>query len=553
MILRLTILVSFSILSLCSFAQEFRLIDNKGSLQYVTRNSVDSSSIAPLNPVEGDVWFDTSNKITKVYDGTSWLEIQASSALSIWDKDEDTGIQVEESADDDIIRFDANGREVLRLEEDKMVLSMKPLNTNGGGASSISFVPALDAVNNVQLTLIETNGVGNSAENGFRYLVGNSLPTIDGVNGDGTVARHVNLGQPGSGSNVGIGYATSTPQSSIIHKLQVRGNARIGSLGEELQIGHVGHNNWAGIAHMNRATANNYALMQNTTGVTLLNAGGSQYISLRINNVQGAILDANRNFGINVGTVTQKLDVNGAGIFRRGGNNVNFTNNQLLFGYNGTANYRHALRTRHNSGADAGNAIDFFTWDAGTDADADDPTLHGLTIAGGRVGIGGVTSPTQVLDVDGAGLFRRGGNNVNFTNNQLLFGYNGTVNYKHALRTRHNSGADAGNAIDFFTWDAGTDADADDPTLHGLTIAGGRIGIGGVTSPTQVLDVDGTARLRSLGSGTIQSDATGVLSVSSDERLKNIVSSFDKGLDEILKLKPINYNWNNLSGLEQEN
>lgn len=463
MILRLTILVSFSILSLCSFAQEFRLIDNKGSLQYVTRNSVDSSSIAPLNPVEGDVWFDTLNKITKVYDGTSWLEIQASSALSIWDKDEDTGIQVEESADDDIIRFDANGREVLRLEEDKMVLSMKPLNTNGGGASSISFVPSLDAANNVQLTLIETNGVGNSAENGFRYLVGNSLPTIDGVNGDGTVARHVNLGQPGSGSNVGIGYATSTPQSSIIHKLQVRGNARVGSLGEELQIGHVGHNNWAGIAHMNRATANNYALMQNTTGVTLLNAGGSQYISFRINNTQGALLDANRNFGINVGTVTQKLDVNGSGLFRRGGNNVNFTNNQLLFGYNGTANYRHALRTRHNSGADAGNAIDFFTWDAGTDTDADDPTLHGLTIAGGRVGIGGVTSPTQVLDVDG------------------------------------------------------------------------------------------TARLRSLGSGTIQSDATGVLSVSSDERLKNIVSSFDKGLDEILKLKPINYNWNNLSGLEQEN
>jgi len=58
---------------------------------------------------------------------------------------------------------------------------------------------------------------------------------------------------------------------------------------------------------------------------------------------------------------------------------------------------------------------------------------------------------------------------------------------------------------------------------------------------------------KSTGQELPGSDATGVLSVSSDERLKNIVSSFDKGLDEILKLKPINYNWNNLSGLEQEN
>ena len=460
----LTLLFILVLFNIQAQAQIVRATDSKGTIINIHNNNVTTAAIAPTSPppLEGDVWFDTSNKIAKVYDGTSWLEIQASSALSIWDKDEDTGVQVEESADDDIIRFDANGREVLRLEEDKMVLTMKPLNTNGGGASSISFVPALDAANNVQLTLIETNGVGNSAENGFRYLVGNSLPTIDGVNGDGTVARHVNLGQPGSGSNVGIGYATSTPQSSIIHKLQVRGNARIGSLGEELQIGHVGHNNWAGIAHMNRATANNYALMQNAAGVTLLNASASQYISFRINNAQGAVLDAQREFGINVTDATQRLDVNGTGLFRAGGNSTNFTNNQLLFSYGGGANYKHAIRTRHNSGADTGNAIDFFTWDQGTDAAAGNPTLHGMTITQGRVGIGSVTAPTQSLDAQG------------------------------------------------------------------------------------------TARLRSLGAGTVLSDANGNLSVSSDERLKSIQGNFDKGLAEILQLKPINYQWNSLSGLEQE-
>jgi hypothetical protein len=78
-------------------------------------------------------------------------------------------------------------------------------------------------------------------------------------------------------------------------------------------------------------------------------------------------------------------------------------------------------------------------------------------------------------------------------------------------------------------------------------------GVGiGTASPTAQLHTTGTVRFENFGAGTLQTDANGNLSVSSDERLKNTVSEFEKGLKEILALKPINYRWNALSGLEQE-
>lgn len=58
-----------------TYAQEIRVIDNKGTLQDVTTNNVTTAATAPTNPVEGDVWFDTSNNVSKIYDGSSWLEI----------------------------------------------------------------------------------------------------------------------------------------------------------------------------------------------------------------------------------------------------------------------------------------------------------------------------------------------------------------------------------------------------------------------------------------------------------------------------------------------
>jgi len=132
----------------------------------------------------------------------------------------------------------------------------------------------------------------------------------------------------------------------------------------------------------------------------------------------------------------------------------------------------------------------------------------------GNVGIG-TNAPTVKLDVNGTGLFRNGGLSTNYTNNQLLFGYNGTANYKNAIRSRHNGAADLHNAIDFYTWDRGINAVTDDPTLHGMTVTAGRLGVS-TTAPQTFLHVNNTipsdettvgvspiVRLRKLGtSGT---------------------------------------------------
>ena len=85
-------------------------------------------------------------------------------------------------------------------------------------------------------------------------------------------------------------------------------------------------------------------------------------------------------------------------------------------------------------------------------------------------------------------------------------------------------------------------------TKDGTTI--GNVGIG-TTTPTAQLTTTGTVQFAGFGAGTVQTDAQGNITVSSDERLKNINGTFDRGLDDLEKLDPILYHWNATSGLDQ--
>jgi hypothetical protein len=57
-------------------------------------------------------------------------------------------------------------------------------------------------------------------------------------------------------------------------------------------------------------------------------------------------------------------------------------------------------------------------------------------------------------------------------------------------------------------------------------------------------------RVEALGAGDIQTDADGDFYVSSDARLKEIQSSFTKGLKELAGIKPVNFKFNEKSGLD---
>lgn len=74
-------------------------------------------------------------------------------------------------------------------------------------------------------------------------------------------------------------------------------------------------------------------------------------------------------------------------------------------------------------------------------------------------------------------------------------------------------------------------------------------------SPTNILHLatNGIVRMPNYGAGTATFDASGNISSVSDERLKTIQGSFEKGLAEILQVNPILYRWNKESDLEGDN
>jgi hypothetical protein len=77
---------------------------------------------------------------------------------------------------------------------------------------------------------------------------------------------------------------------------------------------------------------------------------------------------------------------------------------QILFGWNGSANYRHALGTRHQAAGKDGNAIDFYLWD-NTQAIGDIGGKRVMTIDArddGMVGIGTATPRSELHISDGS-------------------------------------------------------------------------------------------------------------------------------------------------------
>jgi len=95
------------------------------------RTAITAATLSPAEMV-----YDTGTKSFWYWEDMQWNELAAGSGPSasgdeIKDADDDTKIQVEESADEDIIRFDIGGTEELRLEKTPGgSLRIVPANTN---------------------------------------------------------------------------------------------------------------------------------------------------------------------------------------------------------------------------------------------------------------------------------------------------------------------------------------------------------------------------------------------------------------------------------------
>lgn len=90
------------------------------------------------------------------------------------------------------------------------------------------------------------------------------------------------------------------------------------------------------------------------------------------------------------------------------------------------------------------------------------------------------------------------------------------------------------------------------PTEKLRITSAGNVGIG-TTGPSAQLHTTGSVRFATFGAGTLVTDASGNVSASSDEELKDGIEPFTRGLSDILGIAPISYNWNALSGLDRMN
>lgn len=86
-----------------------------------------------------------------------------------------------------------------------------------------------------------------------------------------------------------------------------------------------------------------------------------------------------------------------------------------------------------------------------------------------------------------------------------------------------------------------------------LCVNNGNLAIGHSSVPTAKLHTTGTVRMANFGAGTATFDASGNVSSSSDERLKEGIEPFEGGLSEIRQIEPITYNWNAMSGMDRLN
>ena len=88
-------------------------------------SSVTVSDDPPSSPSEGDLWYESDTGKTFVYYDSGWVEIGGAAATPrlIEDADADTKIQVEESADEDQIRFDVAGVETMVLNDSSLTVT----------------------------------------------------------------------------------------------------------------------------------------------------------------------------------------------------------------------------------------------------------------------------------------------------------------------------------------------------------------------------------------------------------------------------------------------
>ena len=173
----------------------------------------------------------SANQVLKT-DGSgnmSWASVAVGIPTYLADADGDTKVQVEESADEDTIRFDAAGVERFKIGSDVQVMGTTDFNITGAnrrfsftsgtgtvrttGASSLNF--GTNNTDRMTITSAGNLGIGTTAAAQKLHVVGSAI--IDG--GTGVASTGVlNVRQSGDTLNNGIALTSSHGTSHRIWK-----------------------------------------------------------------------------------------------------------------------------------------------------------------------------------------------------------------------------------------------------------------------------------------------------------------------------------------------
>jgi hypothetical protein len=323
----------------------------------------------------------------------------------------------------------------------------------------------------------------------------------------------------------------------------------------------------------------NWGLRKQFLDFGYADAGGRSNPHSNINTTDTVLtLDGvNKRVGVGANVPGARLDVAGVGDtagqislqLRSGNSSAIFNSNQITFGYGNTAQYRHAIKTRHHGGQSATNAIDFYVWRYGTDTADGIGSLHTMTLDGGNVGIGTTSPGNYKLNVQGGSALLSG--NVDVGNFQpadrfLTLKVEGGNKYRSGVRLwawQENYGY----SIEHDERDAGLyfknhNVNADGSTV--MVIKGGNVGIGTTDPAGQRLKVQGgnlhcTGKVYAEGglvfywgpdrqwkvldnrSGSVA--GTVADGGPSDLRFKTDVRPLRNALDKVLQLQGAVYRW----------
>ena len=121
------------------------------------------------SPATGLMIYNTSTKVFNFYNGIAWIAITAGNIKELTDADNDTKIQVEESADEDIIRFDIAGTEYMTLSDGHLSFENNGESVFIGKNAGIND----DKVNNYNVFIGADAGTTNTSGT-FNTFIGNN-------------------------------------------------------------------------------------------------------------------------------------------------------------------------------------------------------------------------------------------------------------------------------------------------------------------------------------------------------------------------------------------